>query len=342
MKIGIVNDTEMAAQAMVAALSSCAEHHVLWVVRSGSEAIVQCETSPVDLVLMDLVMPGMNGAMATREIMRLRPTGILVVTASITGNCALAFEAMGAGALDVINTPVLASREGRAQFLAKISQLASIITDQSVATPPPTVPLGEMASHIEGASDRLVAIGCSAGGPAALARLLSELGPLGSAAVVIVQHIDARFIEDLATWLKGFSKAPLHLAKEGDVLLPGCVYLAGKDGHVEVRSHSRLRYDSQPRGFAYQPSVDVFFTSIARTWRGQAMGIVLTGMGRDGSVGLSAMRKAGFLTITQDQQSSAIFGMPKAAAPHAAEILPLSAMAQRINRWIQSPTKTFP
>lgn len=336
MKIGIVNDTGMATQAIVMALGSTGEHRVLWTAASGPEAIRRCAENLPDLVLMDLVMSGMNGVVATREIMRASPTGILVVTASVTVNCALAFEAMGAGALDVIATPMLGSPEGRRQFLSKIAQLASIIADQGVAAQAPATPLHEMAGHSPGVSDQLVAIGCSAGGPAALASLLGELGPLGRAAVVIVQHIDARFIEDLAAWLKDFSKAPLRLAKEGDVIEPGCIYLAGKDGHVEVHARSRLRYDAELRGLAYQPSVDVFFSSIARNWRGRAMGVVLTGMGRDGSSGLRALREAGFLTVAQDEKSSAIYGMPKAAAPYAAEILPLSAMAPRINRWIQS------
>jgi two-component system response regulator WspF len=267
--------------------------------------------------------------------MRTCPTGVLIVTASVADNCALAFEAMGAGALDVIATPALGTRDGRIRFLNKISQLGSIITDQSPATPPLPAPVGETTNRVRGASERLVAIGCSAGGPAALSSLLAELTPVASAAVVIVQHIDERFVEDLAAWLRGFCKGPLHLAKEGDLIEPGCVYLAGRDGHVEVHSNSRLRYDPRLRGLAYQPSVDVLFASIASTWHGRAMGIVLTGMGRDGSSGLRAMREAGFLTVAQDEQSAAIYGMPKAAAPFAAEILPLSAMASRINRWIQ-------
>lgn len=324
------------------ALNSTGDHQVLWTARSGQEAIQRCAEKLPDLVLMDLVMSGMNGVATTREIMRSSPTGVLVVTASVTINCALAFEAMGAGALDVIAIPVLANREGRHQFLNKISQIGSIIADQGVPPPPSTVPLGDVSVQAPGTCDRLVAIGCSAGGPAALAGLLGEIVPQGRAAVVIVQHIDARFIDDLATWLKGFSKAPLDLVQEGTLIEPGRVYLAGKDGHLEIRSCSRLRYDPKLRGLAYQPSVDVFFTSIAHSWQGRAMGVVLTGMGRDGSSGLRAMREAGFLTIAQDEKSSAIYGMPKAAAPYAAEILPLSAIGSRINRWIQSEPKTCP
>jgi chemotaxis response regulator CheB len=189
---------------------------------------------------------------------------------------------------------------------------------------------------VPGATDTLVAIGCSAGGPAALAKILSALEPINQAAVVIVQHIDARFVEDLALWLKGFCNNPLHLVSEGDLIEPGHIYLAGKEGHVEAHACSRLRYDADLRGLAYHPSVDMFFASIARNWRGRALGIVLTGMGRDGAAGLHAMRDAGCHTIAQDAASSSLFGMPKAAAPFAAEVLPLSSIAPRINQWIRS------
>jgi two-component system response regulator WspF len=337
MRIGIVNDLEMATQAIAAALASTSEHQVLWTARDGAEAVRLCRENTPELVLMDLVMPGMNGAEATAQIMSACPTGILVVTASIDGNCALAFQAMGAGALDVIRTPSLASTTSRREFLQKISQIRAIANEQ--ALPEDTPPSGHpetLACGAPGATDVLVAIGCSAGGPAALAEILRGLGPLGRAAVVIVQHIDARFVEELALWLGDFSRAPLQLAGEGELIQPGHIYLAGKEGHIEAHSCSRLRYNRSIDGFAYQPSVDVFFASIARCWPGRSLGIVLTGMGKDGALGLQAMRAAGSVTIAQDETTSALFGMPKAAAPFASEILPLNLIASRIDRWIAS------
>lgn len=336
MKIGIVNDLDMAVQAISSTLNSTREHRVLWVAKSGSDAVRLCRENTPELVLMDLVMPGMNGAETTRQIMDACPTGILVVTASIAGNCALAFEAMGAGALDVIATPSLSNDSSRNEFLQKISQIGAIVSEQNKPEPPPPCRPETLACGVAGATDTIVAIGCSAGGPAALAEILGALAPVGRAAVVIVQHIDVRFVEDLAQWLKGFAKDPIKLVAEGDLIEPGHIYLAGKDGHIEAHSCSRLRYDQSIGGLAYQPSVDVFFASIARNWRGKALGVVLTGMGKDGASGLRAMRAAGYLTIAQDEKSSALFGMPKAAAPFASEILSLSSIAPRINRWIQT------
>jgi len=336
MKIGIVNDMEMATQAISSTINSTREHRVLWIARSGADAVRLCRENTPELVLMDLVMPGISGAETTRQIMQACPTGILVVTASIAGNCALAFEAMGAGALDVISTPSLSNESSRKEFLQKITQIGAIVAEQNKPEPPPPCRPETLSCGALGATDTIVAIGCSAGGPAALAEILGSLDPVGRAAVVIVQHIDVRFVEDLAQWLKGFAKDPIKLVAEGDLIEPGHIYLAGKDGHIEAHSCSRLRYDQSTGGLAYQPSVDVFFSSIVRNWRGRAMGVVLTGMGRDGAIGLSAMRNSGFLTIAQDEKSSALYGMPKAAAPFASEILPLSSIAKRINRWIQT------
>lgn len=335
MKIGIVNDVEMATQVIASTLNSSGKHRVLWTAKNGEEAVQLCRQNTPEIVLMDLVMPGMNGAKTTREIMRICPTSILVVTASINSNCALAFEAMGAGAIDVIATPSLSGNDGRTEFLQKISQIEAIMAEQNKPAPPPCRP-EVLSCGAPGATDTLVAIGCSAGGPAAISEILGGLDPVNRAAVVIVQHIDARFVEDLAKWLKEFSKDPLQLVNEGDLIEPGRIYLAGTEGHLEAHTCARLRYDTNIRGLAYQPSVDVFFSSIVRNWRGRAMGIVLTGMGRDGAAGLHAMRTAGFLTIAQDEKSSALFGMPKAAAPFASEILPLSSIAKRINLWIQT------
>ena len=338
MKIGIVNDLAMATQAITAALNSTSEHRVLWTATNGHEAIKFCQTNTPDLVLMDLVMPGMNGAATTHAIMQACPTAILVVTASVATNCALAFEAMGAGALDVIATPALASPTDRHQFLQKIAQIEAIIADHRAPPQPSSPPAGSnnLTTNAATAATTLVAIGCSAGGPAALATILQALDPLDHAAVVLVQHIDARFINDLAQWLTGYSHNPLHLAADHELIAPGHIYLAGKNGHVKTNASARFCYDTNLRGLAYQPSVDVFFASIARNWHGRALGTVLTGMGRDGATGLRAMRDAGFLTLAQDQKSSALYGMPKAAAPFATEILPLSKIAPRINRWLHS------
>jgi len=336
MKIGIVNDTEMAAMAIAAALSSGGRHDVVWTARSGEEALGLCRANLPDLVLMDLVMPGMNGVETTRRIMASTPTAILVVTASVEGNCSLAFQAMGEGALDAIATPALAHSSGQSAFLNKISQIGAIVAEDAKSFPSAIPFSGTPSSGTPLSASAVVAIGSSAGGPAALAEILEKLPPKPAAAIVIIQHIDVRFVDELAAWLNTRSTNPVQIVREGDTLRPGIIYLAGKDGHLEALPNARLHYTRSPINLAYQPSVDVFFSSVARVWGPRAMGVILTGMGRDGAVGLKTMRDADALTVAQDRSTCALYGMPKAAAlaGAAAEILPLQKIQPRISRWI--------
>lgn len=176
------------------------------------------------------------------------------------------------------------------------------------------------------ALDPLVVIGASAGGPAALAVILSALPAEFPASVIVVQHLDEQFAAGLAQWLQTHSPMPVRLARDGCSLIGGTVLVAATNHHLILTSTSKLRYDPEPVDVVYRPSVDVFFESVVRHWPGRAVGVLLTGMGRDGAKGLKALRDAGYHTIAQDEASSAVYGMPKAAAAlqAATEILPLT------------------
>lgn len=178
----------------------------------------------------------------------------------------------------------------------------------------------------------LVAVGASAGGPAALAALLGGLPADFPAAVVVVQHIDPLFAAGMAEWLDRQCALPVRLAAEGELLVPATVLLAGTGDHLVLRSGGRLGYTAVPADGHYRPSVDVLFQSVAHAWRGKAAGVLLTGMGKDGAQGLKAMRENGCLTIAQDRATSAVYGMPKAAAEldAAAAILPLGQIARKL------------
>jgi chemotaxis response regulator CheB len=181
-------------------------------------------------------------------------------------------------------------------------------------------------------SRALVAIGASAGGPAALASLLAALPPDFPAAVLVVQHLDVRFAAAVAQWLGQYSALPVQTIKEGDRPLPGTVQLAATGDHLVLKRADRLGYRVEPCDCVYRPSVDVFFRSASEKWPHRAVGILLTGMGADGALGLKALRAKGHHTIAQDEASSAVYGMPKAAAAAGAaiEILPLERIAARL------------
>jgi two-component system, chemotaxis family, response regulator WspF len=329
MKIGIVNDLPMAVEALRRALALAPRHEVIWTANDGAEAVARCAQQRPDLVLMDLIMPGMDGVEATRRIMASTPCTILIVTVSVDTNTSRVFEAMGYGALDAVDTPSLGSGDlpaASAPFLAKIDTIARLVGDGARSRSPITGRTSPTSRHA------LVAIGASAGGPAALATLLEGLPRSFPAALVIIQHVDERFVGGLAEWLRRHSALPVRLAEEGDRPLPGTVLLAGTGDHLALKAADRLGYTAEPRDYAYRPSVDVFFQSVGTLWPGRAIGVLLTGMGADGALGLKALRAKGHYTIAQDQASSAVYGMPKAAAAAnaAVDILPLQRIAPKI------------
>ena len=178
----------------------------------------------------------------------------------------------------------------------------------------------------------LVAIGASAGGPAVLAHLLRRLPRAFPAAIVIIQHMDADMASGMAAWLGQDSAVTVRLATEGDRPTPGVALIAGTGDHLVLKGPNRLGYTPEPREYVYRPSVDAFFMSVSRVWRDAAVGVLLTGMGRDGAAGLKAMRDRGFHTIAQDAATSAVYGMPKAAArlDAAVDILPIDRIATRL------------
>jgi two-component system, chemotaxis family, response regulator WspF len=333
-KIGIVNDLPMVAEALRRIVTSQPDNEVIWIARDGAEAVTLCAKQTPDLVLMDLIMPRVDGVEATRRIMSSTPCAILVVTASVGANAQRVFEAMGHGALDAVDTPVLGSSDIRASaapLLAKIQKIARMIDIRHEGPLSIGMTTGAFSAWRE---HRLVAIGSSAGGPAALANVLSGLSKDFPAAIVIVQHVDEQFAPGMADWLNHHSKLPVRVAKEGDHPEIGTVLLAGTRDHLTLKASDRLGYNPNPADYVYRPSVDVLFHSVCKVWPGKAVGVLLTGMGRDGALGLKAMRDKGWHTIAQDQASSAVYGMPKAAAAlnAAVDILALDQIAPKLTR----------
>lgn len=314
MKIAIVNDTRLIAEALRRHVMQ--EHEVIWVAYSGMQALQFCTANRPDLILMDLVMPEMDGVETTRLIMQSAPCAILLVTASPEHQTSLIFRALGAGALDVTATPAIADPLlGESLLLKKIKTIGRLIsTDLSPSVRAPPLPADGGASGVCMRAEVLVAIGASTGGPVALAKLLKEWTPPADCALVIVQHLDLAFTDSFAQWLSAQINFPIHVIGNSIPVTPGKIFMAKTNDHLLLDERQCFRYSAEPIDYSYRPSVDVFFHGIARHWQRKAIGVLLTGMGRDGAEGLLAMRNAGKLTIAQDQASSAVYGMPRAAA----------------------------
>lgn len=335
MRIGIVNDMPLAREALRRAVTSVSGHQVAWLALDGAEAVELARADRPDLILMDLVMPGVDGVEATRRIMAQSPCAIVIVTSSVRAHLGRVYEAMGLGALDAVDTPELGPDgdvAGARFLLAKIATVAKLIG----RSPRPALATGPgpagTPSREAPPSWPLVAIGASTGGPAALAEILGGLPDWPDAATVIVQHVDSAFAQGLASWLGERTGRAVGLVEPGDKPLPGQILLAATNDHVVMDEARRLRYVAEPASMHYRPSVDVFFRSVVEHWPEPGAAALLTGMGRDGAAGLLALRRAGWLTIAQDKATSVIWGMPGAAVEvdAATLVLPLKAIAGAI------------
>lgn len=329
MRIAIVNDSRIAVEAMRRVLAASPQHEIAWVACDGAEALAQCARDTPDLVLMDIFMPVMDGVETTRRIMQDSPCAVVVVTTDVQHSSAKVFDAMSVGALDAVNTPAWEHVHGEAaqSLLRKVDNIARLIGAAS-RNPRRAEPSAVVRRP------PLVAIGASTGGPNALATILSRLPADLPAAVVIIQHVDAQFAANLASWLAKQCVLPVRLAGEGDTPMVGTVLLAATNDHLVLRADGTLHYTPNPADYPYRPSVDVFFDSLVEFGSRRSVAALLTGMGRDGAKGLRRLKKASWHTLAQDQASCAVYGMPKAAAELDAtvEILTPEGIAEAIIR----------
>jgi len=281
-----------------------------------------CQLEP-DVVLMDLVMPGMDGYAATERIMEIRPTPIVVLSARANRNqMRIAFEAMRRGAVEVLAKP-----EDTTSWRQLAETLPDMVRTAAAARPEPQRKKRVRPRPVEVASRALrwIGIGASTGGPAALRELFEALPDQFPMTILVVQHITTGFEAGLADWLNREFVPDVRLAEDGEEVHPGTVRLAPGDAHLTLAPGGILRLDriSPPRS-GHRPSADALFASMARTAPSLSAGVILTGMGADGVEGLLALHDAGGLTIAQDAASCVVHGMPRVAVERGAAELELT------------------
>lgn len=324
MRVAIVNDSLLAREVIRRSLLVRPDVTIAWVATNGGEAIERCCKDRPDLILMDLVMPDVDGVTATARIMRDCPCPILIVTVSIDRNATPAFAAMGAGAIDVMALPA-DSKHGN-ELLQKIRQIERL----HQPLPFPSKPRNPSSTGSQPGMP-LILIGASAGGPAALAELLGTLPEGFAAGIVLAQHLDTRFADEFVRWLQKQTPLRVRCARQDDAVKAGTVLVSSENRNLVFQENGLLGYTHEPVSY-HVPSIDALFFSANGLPNARLTAVLLTGMGADGAAGMKALREAGHLTIAQDETSSALYGMPRAAARigAACEILPLSRIAARL------------
>jgi two-component system response regulator WspF len=328
-RIAIVNDMALAREALRRVVLSVPGYEVAWEAGNGAEAVCRARLAPPDVILMDLVMPIMDGVEATRQIMQSCPCPILLVTSSAAGNFDRVVEAMRHGGQGPVNTPVLGPGGEVLDAEALLSQLARLDRIRHVPPPAYTTAPTSLPPHPSGPS--FLALGASTGGPEAVASILAGLPADFPVPVVVIQHIAADFAPSFVAWLQGRCVLPVQIALEKSAPQPGVVHVSATDDHLILR-RGRFAVVRDPVDYPFRPSVNSFFESLVSQGPACGVAVLLTGMGSDGARGLAALRHAGWLTIAQDEASSVVYGMPQAAvALHAASrILPLEHIAGAI------------
>lgn len=335
-RVMVVDDSALARSLLRSYYEADGGFQVIAEAGNGRDAIRLVRELRPDLVTMDLEMPVMGGLEAIQEIMSFRPVPVLVV--SSVADAGRAYAAMELGAVDVTVKPSPAAEEV-ASFLEKSRLVAGVSVVSHIrpkrTAPPPEPP--RPAPHAP-AGGPVFAIAASTGGPQALARLLAAL-PAGFAApVLIAQHISDGFAAGMVEWLATLARLPVRLAAGGETLLPGVVLVSPSEADMTI-SADRVVLRQRGERDIYRPSCDQLLASLAAAYGRRAVGIILTGMGSDGVRGLDAIRRGGGRTIAQDEASSVIFGMNRAAIERglADRVLPLDDIAAAMQDMARPP-----
>lgn len=332
-RVLVVEDSPSQLALLVSLIQATRDLELVGTAADGRAAVAATKQLRPNVVAMDIHLPIFDGYEATRQIMQLCPTPIVLFSNSTSDSTRRSMEALAAGALMVIQKPGALNLPNaeieRIQFIQMIRLMAGVrvVTRharQTIIDLPVIKPFAPPSERPE-----LLAVAASTGGPAALKTFLEGLGSNVSLPILIVQHIAHGFSAALQEWLASVIPQPLHFARHDERLVPGHVYLAPDDHHLVLTAPGIAGIVSTTSTDRYIPSADRLFTSVAR-WAGpRSIGVIMTGMGDDGTQGMRAMRAAGALTLGQDEATCVVFGMPRAASEAGAlvHLLPLGGLA---------------
>ncbi|MGD0283633.1 MAG: chemotaxis-specific protein-glutamate methyltransferase CheB [Dissulfurispiraceae bacterium] len=330
-RVLVVDDSSLARELIIAILSTDKEILIAGEASNGSEAIEKVKVLKPDIVTMDIEMPVMDGLFAIEHIMASNPVPILVVTTR--GDAHTAYAAISMGALDLVVKPDV-NIDAAGEFIDKIKLLAKIrvITHIGGKRQVKETRAAPKLIFDGKPSNRIVAIASSTGGPEALSVILSGLPERFPCPVVIAQHISDGFVAGMVEWLKRMTRLGIKVAAEGDNLAAGMVYVSPSEKHMEISDGKRISLIARHPKDIYRPSCDVLLSSVARVYGLKGIGVVLTGMGSDGVLGMKKIKEARGVTIAQDEKTSVVFGMNKVAIDSGCvdKILPLDEIGDEV------------
>ncbi|MFN3361837.1 MAG: chemotaxis-specific protein-glutamate methyltransferase CheB [Pseudanabaenaceae cyanobacterium] len=342
MTIGVfvVEDSPIALQVLTNIINSAPDIKVIGTATNGMEALLKIPKANPDVVCTDLYMKGMDGLELTRQIMSRCPKPILVISVGVgKGQEQNAFQLLEAGAIDVVAKPETGMPEDydRSEIVQKIRILAGVkVFTRPLRSSPTPIAIPTVTRQEKPKSIKLIAIGASTGGPQAIAKILRRLPKDFPLPILCTQHISIGFLDGLVNWMQQECQLQVKIAQAGEELQPGTVYYAPDRFNLEVSKQARIALSPPQEHERHCPSVNVMFRSVALNFGSESMGILLTGMGEDGAVGLQAIALAGGVTVAQDEQSCAVFGMPKVAIDLGAvqHILPPEGISQFIMEFV--------
>jgi two-component system, chemotaxis family, protein-glutamate methylesterase/glutaminase len=340
-RVLVVEDSRSQRELLVRLLQAADNFRVIGTAVNGKEAVEETLRLRPDVIAMDIHMPVLDGYEATRQIMQYCPTPIVMISSSMGDEGRRSVEALAAGALAVLRKPGSVTRDDFEDDRLNMLKTLRLMADVPVVTRHPMRPSrAEVPPPLRKEQTRqaVLAVAASTGGPAALHMLLSSLNKSFPLPILVVQHIARGFVEALVDWLNTSLPMRVRIAHHEETMQPGNIYLAPDDHHLLAAQVGVIGLQPVASSDRYCPSADILFESVARVYEHHAIGVIMTGMGDDGSRGLRLLRTRGGHTLAQDEASCVVYGMPQAAVAAGAvvQVEPLAHLAHAILQRVHS------